>query len=66
MGYHLHRLSIKRRSNLTNRIPSAQSVKKYQEAMLDYLVSEILNCYLVKQLEEGETNGGYLLLLILK
>ena len=65
MGYHLHRLSIKRRSNLTNTIPSAQSVKKYQEAMLDYLVSEILNCYLVKQLQ-GEKNGGYLLLLILK
>ena len=36
MGYHLHRLSIKRRSNLTKTIPSAQSVKKYQEAMLDY------------------------------
>ena len=65
MGYHLHRLSIKRRSNLTKTIPSAQSVKKYQEAMLDYLVSEILNCYLVKQLQ-GEKNGGYLLLLILK
>jgi len=65
MGYHLHRLSIKRRSNLTKTIPSAQSVKKYQEAMLDYLVSEILNCYLVKQLEEGETNGGYLLLLLI-
>ena len=65
MGYHLHRLSIKRRSNLTKTIPSAQSEKKYQEAMLDYLVSEILNCYLVKQLQ-GEKNGGYLLLLILK